>query len=110
MSGPCGCQRHSSAGLLGREVIARLRVACRHHRLADPVEGGGTLNFELLQLGLVDEVKIYVAPMVFGGESAPTAAAGQGLERSEAIHLRLEKVEGWEDGGVVLEYSIERSK
>ena len=74
------------------------------------VEGGGTLNFELLQLGLVDEVKIYVAPMVFGGESAPTAAAGQGLERSEAIHLRLEKVEGWEDGGVVLEYSIERSK
>ena len=31
------------------------------------VEGGSTLNFELLRLGLVDEVTAYVAPMIFGG-------------------------------------------
>ena len=70
------------------------------------VEGGGTLNFELLRLGLVDEVTIYIAPLVFGGESAPTLAAGSGLVRSDAIRLELTEAETWEDGGVVLKYKI----
>jgi 2,5-diamino-6-(ribosylamino)-4(3H)-pyrimidinone 5'-phosphate reductase len=72
------------------------------------VEGGATLNFELLRLGLVDEVTAYVAPMIFGGESAPTMAAGSGLERSEAIPLKLIHVERWSEGGVVLKYQLER--
>ena len=38
------------------------------------VEGGARLNFELLRLGLVDEVSAFVAPMIFGGEKAPTLA------------------------------------
>ena len=70
------------------------------------VEGGGTLNFELLRLGLVDEVTAYVAPMVFGGESAPTMAAGPGLVRSAAIPLKLVDTEIWDDGGVLLKYKI----
>jgi len=73
------------------------------------VEGGATLNFELIRLGLVDEVSAYVAPMIFGGESAPTMAAGSGLERGEAIPLKLIHVEKWDDGGVILKYQIERS-
>ena len=72
------------------------------------VEGGATLNFELMRLGLVDEINIYVAPMVFGGESAPTMAAGSGLKRSEAIPLQLSEVEKWEDGGVLLKYHFKR--
>ncbi len=72
------------------------------------VEGGATLNFELLRLGLVDEVTAYVAPMVFGGATAPTMAAGPGLERSEAIPLKLKEVEAWQDGGVLLKYSMEK--
>jgi 2,5-diamino-6-(ribosylamino)-4(3H)-pyrimidinone 5'-phosphate reductase len=70
------------------------------------VEGGGTLNFELLRLGLVDEVTAYIAPLVFGGESAPTMAAGPGLVRSAAIPLKLVDAEVWEDGGVILKYQI----
>ena len=54
------------------------------------VEGGGTLNFELLRLGLVDELSVYIAPMIFGGESAPTAAAGLGVARGAAIPLKLD--------------------
>jgi 2,5-diamino-6-(ribosylamino)-4(3H)-pyrimidinone 5'-phosphate reductase len=72
------------------------------------VEGGGTLNFELIRLGLVDEVTMYVAPMIFGGESAPTLAAGSGLKRSEAIPLKLVETETWEDGGVLLKYQLVR--
>ena len=72
------------------------------------VEGGATLNFELLRLGLVDEVFAYVAPMIFGGANAPTLAAGSGLERGEAIPLQLVDAEKWEDGGVLLKYILER--
>jgi len=70
------------------------------------VEGGATLNFELLRLGLVDELTAYTAPMIFGGESAPTMAAGSGLARSAAIPLKLIGAEVWDDGGVLLKYKI----
>ena len=68
------------------------------------VEGGATLNFELLRLGLVDEVSVFVAPMIFGGANAPTLADGTGLERSEAIPLQFVSVETWEDGCLLLRY------
>jgi 2,5-diamino-6-(ribosylamino)-4(3H)-pyrimidinone 5'-phosphate reductase len=71
-------------------------------------EGGSRLNFELMRLGLVDEVTAYIAPMIFGGESAPTMAAGPGLERNAAIPLKLIEVEGWEDGGALLKYQFMR--
>ena len=70
------------------------------------VEGGGTLNFELMRLGLVDELTIYIAPMVFGGANAPTLADGLGLTRSDAIALKLINVEPHEDGGILLRYTL----
>jgi 2,5-diamino-6-(ribosylamino)-4(3H)-pyrimidinone 5'-phosphate reductase len=70
------------------------------------VEGGGTLNFELMRLGLVDELTIYIAPMVFGGANAPTLADGLGLTRSDAIALKLINVEPHEDGGILLRYKL----
>ena len=72
------------------------------------VEGGARLNFELLKLRLVDEITAYIAPMIFGGESAPTMAAGPGLERTAAIPLKLVGVEKEQDGGVLLKYLVER--
>jgi 2,5-diamino-6-(ribosylamino)-4(3H)-pyrimidinone 5'-phosphate reductase len=72
------------------------------------VEGGATLNFELIKLGLADEVSAYVAPMIFGGEKAPTMASGPGFERGEAVPLKLVNVEHWDDGGVLLHYKVER--
>jgi 2,5-diamino-6-(ribosylamino)-4(3H)-pyrimidinone 5'-phosphate reductase len=70
------------------------------------VEGGGTINFELMRLGLVDELTIYIAPMIFGGEHAPTLASGLGLTRDEAIALKLSNVETHEDGGIILFYKL----
>ncbi len=71
------------------------------------VEGGGSLNFELLRLGLVDEVQVFIAPLLFGGASAPTLADGAGLLREAAIALSRTEVEVWEDGGVLLRYMVE---
>ncbi len=70
------------------------------------VEGGATLNFELINLGLVDELTIYIAPMIFGGETAPTLAAGSGRVRSAAIPMKLIKADEWEDGGILLYYRL----
>jgi 2,5-diamino-6-(ribosylamino)-4(3H)-pyrimidinone 5'-phosphate reductase len=73
------------------------------------VEGGGTLNFELLRLGLVDELQLFVAPLVFGGATSPTLADGAGLPRELAVKLGKPSVEAWPDGGVLLRYKVEPS-
>ena len=70
------------------------------------VEGGGTMNFELLKLGLVDEITAYIAPMIFGGTNAPTMADSLGVPREAALHLNLMDVEKWDDGGVILKYKL----
>lgn len=72
------------------------------------VEGGATLNFELLRLGLVDEVSAYIAPLIFGGEKAPTMAAGSGLDRGAALPLTLIQAEQHPDGGIILKYQLKR--
>ena len=70
------------------------------------VEGGSTLNAALLKERLVDEVTIYVAPLIFGGADAPTLAGGPGFPREEAIRLQELSVEQLEDGGVVIHYRV----
>jgi 2,5-diamino-6-(ribosylamino)-4(3H)-pyrimidinone 5'-phosphate reductase len=73
------------------------------------VEGGGTLNAELLRLRLVDEVYLYIAPLIFGGADAPTLADGVGLQRKEAIHLQLSTAETLRDGGIVVHYVLPKT-
>jgi 2,5-diamino-6-(ribosylamino)-4(3H)-pyrimidinone 5'-phosphate reductase len=85
---------------LNRMMVSLKKIGV--HRLM--VEGGGTMNFELIRLGLVDEISAYVAPMIFGGVNAPTLADGPGLTREAAIQLELIDVEKWEDGGVFFRY------
>jgi len=73
------------------------------------VEGGGTLNFELLRLGLVDELSVYVAPKIFGGGSAPTMADGDGLIESAALLLKLVDVQVLDEtGGVIIRYQLKK--
>jgi 2,5-diamino-6-(ribosylamino)-4(3H)-pyrimidinone 5'-phosphate reductase len=73
------------------------------------VEGGATLNFALLRLGLVDELSVYVAPLIFGGVTAPTMASGEGLARSAALPLRLGDVRVMDEaGGVLIRYFLSK--
>ncbi len=68
------------------------------------VEGGGTLNAELLRQNLVDEIQLYVAPLVFGGATAPTFVSGAGWLRDQAIPLRLIGIEKVGDDGLIVRY------
>lgn len=57
------------------------------------VEGGGTLNFEMLKEGLVDEIYVAVASKIFGGRNAPTLVDGEGFNFDEITDLELINIE-----------------
>ena len=70
------------------------------------VEGGSTLVAALLEAGLVDELQLAVAPLLFGGETSPTPVGGQGWTRDAAVRLNLVETVTSEDGDVVLCYLV----
>jgi 2,5-diamino-6-(ribosylamino)-4(3H)-pyrimidinone 5'-phosphate reductase len=84
--------------LLAMQKLAEVGV----HRLL--VEGGGILNESLLMLKLVDEINIYIAPLIFGGAKAPTFANGLGLSRDDTLRLQLKAINQLGDDGVLLKY------
>jgi 2,5-diamino-6-(ribosylamino)-4(3H)-pyrimidinone 5'-phosphate reductase len=70
------------------------------------LEGGSTLNFSMLSLGLVDEVRVCVAPMIVGGSQAKTLADGDGMDHmSQAVKLKLKRSYSL-DGDFILEYKV----
>ena len=73
------------------------------------LEGGGTLNEAMFAEGLIDEVRLYIAPLIFGGADTPTLADGVGLSRSLAVQLDLKQAEALPDGGVLLTYHVKKS-
>ncbi|MCL7417356.1 MAG: 2,5-diamino-6-(ribosylamino)-4(3H)-pyrimidinone 5'-phosphate reductase [Halalkalicoccus sp.] len=61
------------------------------------VEGGGELIFSLFEGGLVDELSVFVGPLLIGGRDAPTLADGEGFLEGFP-DLSLESVERIDDG------------
>jgi 2,5-diamino-6-(ribosylamino)-4(3H)-pyrimidinone 5'-phosphate reductase len=68
------------------------------------VEGGGILIESLLRLQLIDEINIFVAPLIFGGATAPTYVNGPGLNLDEALRLQLIAINRLGDGGILMKY------
>ena len=71
------------------------------------VEGGSTLVAALLAAGLVDELQLAMAPLIFGGESAPTPVGGPGWTSADALTLRLVETTTSLDGDVIVRYLVE---
>jgi 2,5-diamino-6-(ribosylamino)-4(3H)-pyrimidinone 5'-phosphate reductase len=70
------------------------------------LEGGGTLNAAMFSTGLIDEVRVYLAPRIFGGSTAPTLADGPGFSGDQAVHLNLQNIETLFDGGILITYLV----
>lgn len=71
------------------------------------VEGGGELNWSLLRLGLVNELKVTVAPKIAGGRLATTLVEGEGFDEvAQGVKLKLKKIERKKTGELVLHYQI----
>lgn len=73
------------------------------------LEGGATIISEFTRLGLADELQVYVAPRLFGGETAPTLVGGDGWPASGAIPLKLEAVQVLDPaGGLLIRYRFSK--
>ena len=71
------------------------------------VEGGGELNWSLLQLGIVDQLIVTIAPRIVGGRAATTLVEGDGYTKiSEGLKMELKKVLRQDNGELVLCYKI----
>jgi len=69
------------------DFLLRLKERNIHSML---LEGGGTLNFEMLRNKLVDEVRISISPIILGGKNAKHFVGGIGFEKiKDAINLKL---------------------
>lgn len=69
------------------------------------LEGGGTLNWEFIRQGLVDEMVVTVTPYIVGGKDAITLVEGNGF--SKILHskkIRLHKI-ARQNNEIVLHYS-----
>ncbi len=70
------------------------------------VEGGATLNWSLIKAGLVDEISVYIGPMIIGGEGAPTLVDGPGFS---ADYPKFSLISAdLLDGGVLLRWRVLR--
>ena len=65
------------------------------------VEGGGSVNFSLLQAGLVDRVYAFIAPKLVGGRDALTPVEGEGFQELDRA-VELEKIQLRQLGSDVL--------
>ena len=74
------------------------------------LEGGSTLNYAALQVGIVNRIEAYVAPKLFGGSGFFTPVGGEGVElATEAYGCKLVSAECI-DGDVLLTYEILKDK
>lgn len=74
------------------------------------VEGGSTLVAALLREELVDEIRIAIAPIIFGGETAPTPVGGPGWSPQDAPRLTLVDRSRSDEGDMVLRYIVSRRR
>ncbi len=44
------------------------------------LEGGGTLNYSMLEEGLINELRVFVSPKIFGGRDAKSPVMGCGID------------------------------
>src|SRR4029077_1108935 len=66
----------------GRPAAAALLDELGRRRMTNVlVEGGPTVLGNFLDAQLTDEVQVYVAPFLVGGEDARTAVGGLGVEK-----------------------------
>jgi 2,5-diamino-6-(ribosylamino)-4(3H)-pyrimidinone 5'-phosphate reductase len=70
------------------------------------VEGGGTVIWNFLKSGNVDEMYIYVEPVIIGGKKTPTVADGDGVSSNKEI-IKLELLKFKKIGtGILFHYKM----
>lgn len=53
------------------------------------IEGGGQVNFDLFQAGLIDEVYLTLCPKIIGGRDVTTSVEGDGFDFPNVVDVEL---------------------
>ncbi len=85
------------------EVVSRLEELGVRRLL---LEGGGELNFSMIQADLVDEIYLTLCPFVFGGREAPTPCDGAGFPMDRVRKLALKDHRVGSKGEIFLRYEV----
>jgi diaminohydroxyphosphoribosylaminopyrimidine deaminase/5-amino-6-(5-phosphoribosylamino)uracil reductase len=88
-----GCSLLGLPGEQGRPAITALLEELGRRRMTNVlVEGGADVLGSFVDAAAIDEVHVFVAPMLLGGAAAKTPVAGRGAEKvAEALRLT-----GWD--------------
>jgi diaminohydroxyphosphoribosylaminopyrimidine deaminase/5-amino-6-(5-phosphoribosylamino)uracil reductase len=72
------------------------------------IEGGAEINASALREGIADKVLVFLAPILIGGKSTPTAVGGDGIESlTQVLRLRDVRIERF-DGDILVEGYLAR--
>ena len=70
------------------------------------VEGGSTVILNFLKQKLVDDMYVYVGPMIVGGKNTPTLADGTGIKNTDEL-INLEIADACRLGpGILIHYKM----
>ena len=70
------------------------------------VEGGGTVIWNFLKLDLVDDLFVFIGPMIIGGKYTPSMADGEGIDQEDDL-INLEILEFRKIGnGLLVHYKM----
>ena len=70
------------------------------------VEGGSTVIWNFLKQGLVDDLYVFIGPMIIGGKYTPSMADGEGIAQEDEL-INLEIVEFKKIGnGLLVHYRM----
>src|SRR5574341_153021 len=73
------------------------------------IEGGAESNASALREGIADKVLVFLAPILTGGKSTPTAVGGDGIESlTQVVRLRDVRIERF-DGDILVEGYLART-
>jgi 2,5-diamino-6-(ribosylamino)-4(3H)-pyrimidinone 5'-phosphate reductase len=93
-----------AAGLIDLPLLLELLTQKGVTKLL--VEGGGTVIWQFLRQNLIDDLYIYIAPVIVGGRHTPTVAHGSGIQtENEQIPLHIVAVKRLGDG-ILIQYHV----
>lgn len=70
------------------------------------VEGGGTVIWNFLKLGFVDDLFVFIGPMIIGGKCTPSMVDGEGINQEDEL-INLEILEFRKIGnGLLVHYKM----
>jgi len=68
------------------------------------IEGGGTVIWSFLKKDLVDDLYVYIAPIIIGGKKTPTMTDGPGIKsEDEIISLKIVAIKNL-GNGILIHY------